>query len=76
MCRDKYKEIIIIGRFQALASKIKNKKDKFKIIRNELQYLWNKLNFQVIAMSSVVRKITKLIAKYEKFENILMVQPY
>lgn len=61
------KQIIIIGRFNALAKEEKIRINRYKIMSNELIDLWSKLNFPTIAKSSVERKITKLIENYERF---------
>jgi hypothetical protein len=66
MCRIP-KEAVVIGRFNGLAEDMKNRKSRFQLVAQELVQLWQKLNFPTIAMTSVERKIEKLIARHVKF---------
>ena len=61
------KETIIIGRFNALAQESKSRKDRFRIIAQEVMKLWMKLNFPAITEKSVKRKIETLISRHDNF---------
>lgn len=66
MCRIP-KQVVIIGRYNALATIERNKNMRCQIIAKELLDLWSKLNFPCILESSIKRKIEKLLDLYVKF---------
>lgn len=66
MCRIQ-KQIVIIGRYNALAKTERNRKIRCQIIAKELLDLWSKLNFPCVLESSIKRKVEKLLDRYCKF---------
>ena len=58
----------IIGRYHYLAKNTKCRKNRFKMITEELESLWiRKLNFPVIKLKSVVRRVENLISEHNTF---------
>lgn len=61
------KEKVIIGRFNALLKEEKCKTKRYDIISKELISLCNKNRVAAFALTSIKRKVKKLIQKYQKF---------
>jgi hypothetical protein len=58
----------IIGRYHYLAKNEKCRKSRFKMIAEELEALWiRKLNFPVIKLKSIVRRVENLISEHDTF---------
>jgi len=58
----------IVGRYHYLAKNEKCRKSRFKMIAEELEALWiGKLNFPVIKLKSIVRRVENLISEHDTF---------
>ncbi len=61
------KEVVIVGRYLALANSEKSRKVRIKLICNEITLLWQKMSFPILSNQTVERKVTSIIDKYDKF---------
>lgn len=63
------KEATIVGRYMALAETLKSRKLRINEICKETIKLWQKLNFPVLSIQTVERKVLHIIEKYDIFEE-------
>ena len=61
------KENMIIGRYKALSEKVRSRTKRMKAISEETKSLWNKLNFPILSPQAVLRKIERVIDKFDTF---------
>jgi hypothetical protein len=61
------KENMIIGRYKALSEKVRSRTNRIKSISEEIKLLWNKLNFPILSPQAVLRKIERVINKFDSF---------
>jgi hypothetical protein len=61
------KENMIIGRYKALSEKVRSRTNRIKSISEEIKLLWNKLNFPILSPQAVLRKIERVINKFDTF---------
>ncbi|ESN98045.1 hypothetical protein HELRODRAFT_177274 [Helobdella robusta] len=59
------KEWMIIGRYLGLASTEKSRLKRITTLRQEIEQLWSLLNFPILSLHSVGRKIETLLKKYD-----------
>ena len=59
------KEWMIISRYLGLASTEKSRLKRITTLRKEIEQLWNFLNFPLLSLRSVGRKIETLLKKYD-----------
>ncbi|ESN99966.1 hypothetical protein HELRODRAFT_176266 [Helobdella robusta] len=59
------KEWMIIGRYLGLASTEKSRLKRITTLRQEIEQLWSLLNFPILCLHSVGRKIETLLKKYD-----------
>lgn len=59
----------IVGRFLGLYDELKGRADRIRKISQELQKLWEKLNFPFLSKQQVSAKVYKLIIVFEKYRK-------
>lgn len=60
------KEVVIVGRYLALAEFVKSREGRLKQISQEVTALWQKMNFPIQSSQTVKRKVTNIINTYDK----------
>jgi hypothetical protein len=68
-CNKMPKESDILGRFFFLANEIKSHDERFKVIKNELQLLWEKFNFPCQSERTIMRKIATVVSQFHKYQK-------
>ena len=61
------KESMIIGRYLGLADSEKSRIKRIAAVSEEIEHLWNFLNFPVLSSRSVARKIETVLKKYDAY---------
>ena len=57
----------VLGRFIYMKDEVKEKKERIKVIRLELEALWKNMSILCISSSGITKKLETLTGKYDKY---------